>query len=126
MVLFLKMTVRLSNSIKNKGFIIDKHFKTDLPVNAIVSHCYKLFGDVRRNRHLLSNDSVKIIVHSIIGSRIDYCNGLFCGIDKNVIGKLQKLQNSAARIISQRKKRDSVKGTFGETTLVASRKKNSF
>ena len=101
--------VRFSNSIKNLGFIIDKQLKMDLQVNAIVSHCYKLFGDVRRNRHLLSNDSVETIVHSIIGSRLDYCNSLFCGIDKNIIGKLQKLQNAAARIISKRKKRESVR-----------------
>ena len=101
--------VRFSNSIKNLGFIIDKQLKMDLQVNAIVSHCYKLFGDVRRNRHLLSNDSVETIVHSIIGSRLDYCNSLFCGIDKNIVGKLQKLQNAAARIISKRKKRESVR-----------------
>ena len=101
--------VRFSNSIKNLGFIIDQHLKMDLQVNAIVSHCYKLFGDVRRNRHLLSNDSIETIVHSIIGSRLDYCNSLLCGIDKSIINKLQKLQNAAARIISKRKKRESVR-----------------
>ena len=29
----------------------------DLQLNAIVSHAYKLLGDVRRNRHLLSDEN---------------------------------------------------------------------
>ena len=81
----------------------------ELQINSIVSHCYKLLGDVRRNRFLLGDENIETVVHSIIGSRIDYCNSLFHGIDKKVLNKLQKLQNAAARIISKRKKRESVR-----------------
>ena len=111
---FGKDCVRFSKSIKNLGFIIDKHLKMDLQVNAIVSHCYKLLGDVRRNRFLLTDDSIETIVHCIIGSRLDYCNSLFLGIDKGVINKLQKLQNAAARIVSKRKKRESVRDVLDD------------
>ena len=61
------------------------------------------------NRHLLSDENVKTVVHSIVSSRLDYCNSLFHGIDKKSMNKLQKLQNAAARIISKRKKRESVR-----------------
>ena len=81
----------------------------ELQVNAGVSHCYKLLVDVRKNRHLLRTENIETIVHSIIGSRLDYCNSLFYGIDKKILNKLQKLQNAAARIISKRKKRESVR-----------------
>ena len=81
----------------------------DHHIDGIVSHCYKLLGDVRRNRHLLSDENVETVVHSIVSSRLDYCNSLFHGIDKKAMNKLQKLQNAAARIISKRKKRESVR-----------------
>ena len=70
---------------------------------------FKIIGDVRRNRFLLGEENIETVVHSIMGSRIDYCNSLFLGIDKKVLNKLQKLQNAAACIISKRKKRESVR-----------------
>ena len=73
-----------------------------------MSHSYKLLGDVGRNRHLLSYDDTQTIVHSIIGSQLDYCNSLLYGVSKSVINKLQKLQNAAACIVSKHKKRESV------------------
>ena len=45
--------IRFSNSVKKLGFIIDKHSGMELQTNAIVSHCYKLLGEVRRNRYLI-------------------------------------------------------------------------
>jgi hypothetical protein len=74
--------------------------------NGIVSHSYKLLGDIGRNRHVLSNDDTQTIVHSIVSSRLDYCNSLLCGASKCVINKLQ---NAAARIISKRRKCQSVR-----------------
>ena len=104
--------IRFSNAAKNLGFTIDKHLKMDLHIDGIVSHCYKLLGDVRRNRHLLSDENVETVVHSIVSSRLDNCNSLFHGIDQKNMNKLQKLQNAAARIISKRKKKGVCKRCF--------------
>lgn len=101
--------VRFSDSVKNLGFTVDRFLNMDLQVNGIVSHGYKLLGDVGRNRHLLCDDDTETIVHSILSSRLDYCNSMLYGVNKCVINKLQKLQNAAARIISKRKKRQSVR-----------------
>jgi len=41
-----------------------------------------------------------MIVHSIISSRLDYCNSLLFGAQKvNCINKLQRVQDSASRLI---------------------------
>ena len=50
-----------------------------------------------------------MLVHSIIGSRLDYCNSLLYGIDKNVLDKYQKVQNAAARLVSKRRKSEPVR-----------------
>ena len=77
-------------------------------VNTTVSYCYKLMRDVARIRHLLSDDDTTSLMHAIVSSRIDYCNSLLYGVNKSVVQKLQKVQNAAARLISKRRKRESV------------------
>ena len=58
-------------------------------------------GITRRIRKYLSYDNRKSIVQAIIMSRLDYCNGLLYGtVAVHVkLGKLQRLQNAAARLV---------------------------
>lgn len=100
--------IRFSQSVKNLGFRLDSFLTMDSHVNAVVSHCYKLISDVARIRHLLNDKDTESLMHSIVGSRLDYCNVLLYGVNKSVIQKFQKVQNAAARLISKRRKRDSV------------------
>lgn len=75
-------------------------------INKVVSHCYKLLKDIGRVRNVLSMKHTEMLVHSVVG-RFDYCNGLFYNINKSNLYKLQKVQNSAARLIARKRKRDS-------------------
>ena len=72
--------VRFSSSVKNLGFHLDSYMTLEPHVNTLVSHCYKLLKDVRSIRNLLSNNETEQLVHSIISSRLDYCNSLFLGL----------------------------------------------
>lgn len=71
-------------------------------------------SDVARIRHLLSDSDTESLMHAIVSSRIDYCNSLLYGVKKSTIFKLQKVQNAAARLISKRKKRESVRDVLNE------------
>ena len=101
--------IRFTNFAKLLGFILDKHLTCNIHVNSVVSMCYKLISDVGKIRHLLSAKETEMLVHSIIGSRLDYCNSLLYGIDKNVLDKYQKVQNAAARLVSKRRKSEPVR-----------------
>ena len=48
---------------------------------------------------VLTEDTTKT-VQSLVMSRLDYCNAFPIGIQRDLIAKLQRLQNSAARIVS--------------------------
>lgn len=100
--------IRFSNTVKTLGFNLDRFLNMEYHVNSTVSLCYKLLGDVARVRHLLSDSDTESLVHSIVGSRLDYCNSLLYGLNKSVLYKYQCVQNYAARIVSKRNKRQSV------------------
>ena len=99
---------RFSNFVKNLGFILDKHLTMDVQVNNVVSLCFKYLSDIGKIRNLLSEKDTQLLVHSVISSRLDYCNSLLYGVNKSVINKLQKVQNAAARLIARRRKHDHI------------------
>lgn len=50
-------------------------------------------------KRYLSESSLKTLVTSLVISRLDYCNSLLFGVDKQLLEKLQRVQNSAARMV---------------------------
>ena len=49
-----------------------------------------------------------MLVHSVITSKLDYCNVILFGIKENYMQKLQKVENAAARLIYKLPKNSSV------------------
>ena len=47
----------------------------------------------------VTEEVAKMMTHSIIGSRIDYCNSIFYGMTDRNLNKLKCVQNRAARIV---------------------------
>ena len=43
----------------------------------------------------------EILVHAFVTSKLDHCNSLLYNVPKNVIKKLQLMQNAAARLITR-------------------------
>ena len=59
-------------------------------------------------RRVLTEDATKTVMQSLVMSRLDYCNALLIGIQQDLIAKLQRLQNSAARIVSRTRKYEHI------------------
>ena len=108
----LALTFRLHSRFAGVGVYLDKNLTMDKHVNQIVSHCYKILKDIGRIKKCLQQSHLERLVHSVISSRLDYCNSLFVNISKGNLDKLQKLQNAAARLVVGGKKRESVSGAL--------------
>ena len=55
--------------------------------------------NLRRIRKFFDQDSMKAIVHACVTSKLDYCNSLLYGLPDSQLYKLQKLQNTCAKLI---------------------------
>ena len=53
-------------------------------------------------------DELKMLVNSLVISRLDYCNSLLYDIPKYQSDKLQRIQNNAARMIAGARSSDHI------------------
>ena len=113
-IIFEGDCIRFSNEVKNVGVWIDKNLIMDKHINFIVSHCYKILKDIGRIKKCLQQSHLENLVHAVVSSRLDYCNSLFANIGKSNLQKLQKVQNSAAKLILGKRRRDSASTALRE------------
>ena len=61
---------------------------------------------IRKIRNFISMDACKLLVHTLVMVRLDYCNALLCGAREDVIRQLERLQRQAARVVCKKYKND--------------------
>ena len=69
--------IRFSDVVQNLGFKLDQSLNFESHINTSVAYCFKLLKDVSSIRNVISKKDTETLVHSIITSRLDYCNSLF-------------------------------------------------
>ena len=56
----------------------------------------------------MTDDATKLAIHTLVTSRLDYCNSLSIGISLHLQRKLQNIQRTSARLITKCQKFDSI------------------
>ena len=60
---------------------------------------FSVIRGISKIRSFLPRDYLSILVCALTLSKLDYCNALYYGINKNDLGLLQSAQNAAIRLI---------------------------
>ena len=55
--------------------------------------------NIGRIRMLLSFEASSQLIHALITTTLDYCNGILFNLPENKIERLQRIQNQAARML---------------------------
>ena len=96
--------IPVSSSARNLGFIFDSDKSFSEQINSVSKSCHFHIRDICRIRHLLPLSAATALANSLVSSKLDYCNSLYSGISQSNLNKLQRIQNSLARVITNTSK----------------------
>ena len=94
--------IKLQSSIKNLGVYLDSKMSFDKQVSEICKASYFHIRALRHIRSSLTTEACKTIATAIVGSRLDYCNSLLVGTSTSNLARLQLVQNTLARVVTQK------------------------
>ena len=97
-----------SVKVRHLGVIFDQSLTFDDHISAICQSVHFHIRSIGKVRKLLSFDACAILIHALISSRLDYCNSILYNLPDTKIGRLQRVQNQAARILTRSPRREHI------------------
>ncbi len=97
-----------TKSVRNLGVVYDSELLMEKHISQVSSSVNMHLRNIGRIRKYLTEEATKTLVHSLVISRLDYGNSLLYGLPKTQIGRLQKIQNKAARLITRSPRSDHI------------------
>ena len=93
--------VKISSDVKCLGIFFDQQLRFDRHISSITQSSFLFIKSLYRIRDCLDDDTIAKIIQACIFSRLDYCNGILnkCGMVR--LQRLQRIQNSCARLIKR-------------------------
>ena len=101
--------VKSSSSIKYLGVTLDSRLSFDQHVAKVAGNAFYHIRALRHIRRSISLDCAKDIACAIVGSRLDYCNALLHGTTSKNLHALQRVQNTAARVVTGARVTDHIR-----------------
>ena len=99
-------TIEPNEKARNLGVVFDANLPLKSPVNSLCSSARYYLHNIRLARKYLTQEAAEKAIHAFVTSRLDCNNSLLYGLPMCELKKLQKVQYTAARILT-RAKRDS-------------------
>ena len=96
--------IKPSSSCRNLGVIFDNNLMLDKHISNVCRSTLFHLRNIGLIRAFITQSAAEQLVHSLVTSRLDYCNSLLYGLPDSLLNRLQRVQNVAARIIMRRKK----------------------
>ena len=93
---------------RNLGVVFDKFLDFSSHINAICKSATLSIRNIGRLRKYLNQADTERLVHAFVTSKLDSCNSILFGLPSYQIEKLQRVQNSAARLVTRTKKSEHI------------------
>ena len=89
-----------TESVRNLGVWFDSDFSFSKNVQNVCKGCFSQLRDFINFRQFLTLDAAVSVASAFVSSWLDYCNSLFRSLSRVNLHRLQSIQNSAARIVT--------------------------
>ena len=103
-VSILGSLLHLVDSVRNLGVWFDADFSFSEHIKVTCKACFLQIRDLRKIRQYLTPKVAVLAANALVSSRLDYCNSLFRGLSCFNQHKLQSIQNTLARIVTNHRK----------------------
>ena len=100
--------IKPTTSARNLGILFNETLCLSPHVSNICKSAVFQLRQISRIRDFLTKDATKTIVHSLVTSRLDYCNSVLAGLPNHDIKRLQCIQNAAACLTTNTRKYDHI------------------
>ena len=107
-LLFGGATVLPMRAARNLGVFFDASLTMQDHVTKTVSRCFGALRQLRTIRTLVQPQVLQSLVTALVLSRLDYGNVVLAGATKDLLRRLQSVQNAAARLTLGLRRRDHI------------------
>lgn len=87
------------DKFKYLGVFLDSHITWEKHVDYISGKVSRKIGLLRRLKNFLPRNTLNMLYKALILSTFDYCDVVWSNCSQGFLGRLQRLQNRAARVI---------------------------
>jgi hypothetical protein len=93
-------SVPLSDHVKVLGVTLDSRLSLDKHIANVCKSAHYHMRALRYIRSAITDDMSNSIACALVGSRLDYANSALFGVTQRNINRLQRVQNTLARIVT--------------------------
>ena len=101
-----------SLSARNLRVIFDSHLNLESHINTVCRSAYFYLRNIPSVRNMLTDNACSQLIHSLVTVRIYYCTSLLYGLPDCSLSRLQRIMNTAARILCKNLKFDHITKTL--------------
>ena len=102
-----RCSVMAINVIKLLGVTLDQSLSFDSHIFALSKSCFYHIRALRHIRPILSEGTANLIASALVSSRLDYANACLFGISSKNLSRIQRIQNTLARVVTFSRPRSS-------------------
>jgi len=102
------MNYHVNSCVRDLGIFIDADLTMRTQVSQTCSKCFAALRQLRSIRRSVSNDVMQSLIVALVFSRLDYGSATLAGLPKQLMDRLQSVQNAAARLIFNACRQDHI------------------
>ena len=97
-----------SDYVRDLGLTIDKNLTFHQHIKNICKSASFGIFKIGKIRKLLDQPTTAKLIHAFVSSHLDYCNSVFSGLPQSYLLPLQRIQNTAARLVTLSRKSEHI------------------